>query len=69
MTGNIEPSNGAPYNSSTNTELGNKSVDQLYNIKHDRGEYDNVAEENTLIVRFLKEILKDEKAKGVGMEL
>jgi hypothetical protein len=36
---------------------------------HDRGEYDNVAVENPLIVRFMKEILQEEKNKGVGMSL
>jgi hypothetical protein len=36
---------------------------------HDRGEYDNVATENPLIVRFLKEILREEKSKGIGLSL
>ena len=65
----IEPNNGASYNSATNTELGNDRHDQLYDILHDRGEYDNIAVENPLIVRFMKEILQGEKNKGVGMEL
>ena len=65
----IEPNNGASYNSATNTELGNDRRDQLYDMVHDRGEYDNVAVENTLIVRFMKEILQEEKNKGVGMSL
>ena len=65
----IEPNNGASYNPSTNTELGNDRQDQLYDMLHDRGEYDNVAAENPLVVRFLKEILQEEKSKGVGMKL
>jgi len=40
----IEPNNGSPYNKLTRTELGNKQVDQLYDMRSDRGEYDNVAE-------------------------
>lgn len=65
----IEPNKGAAYNPSTNTELGNNFQDQLYDIKHDRGEYDNVAKDNMLIVRFLKAVLEEEKAKGIGLEL
>lgn len=65
----IEPNNGASYNSATNTELGNDRRDQLYDMVHDRGEYDNVSAENPLVVRFLKEILREEKNKGVGLSL
>jgi hypothetical protein len=36
---------------------------------HDRGEYDNVATGNPLIVRFMKEILQEEKSKGIGLSL
>jgi hypothetical protein len=49
--------------------LGNDRHDQLYDMVHDRGEYDNVATENPLIVRFLKEILQEEKSKGIGLSL
>jgi len=49
--------------------LGNDPQDQLYDMMHDRGEYDNVAAGNPLVVRFMKEILREEKAKGIGMEL
>lgn len=65
----IEPSNAVSYQPLTNTELGNNPKDQLYNMSIDRGEYDNVAEENALMVRFLKQILEEEKAKGIGMDL
>ncbi len=65
----IEPSKGLPYQRLTNIELGSNPKDQLYNIKFDKGEYDNVADENQLTVRFLKQILEEEKAKGMNMEL
>lgn len=65
----IEPSEGRAYNAATNTELGLYPHDQLYNMSIDRGEYDNVADENPLTVRFMKQILEEEKAKGIGMEL
>ncbi|MDN5292532.1 MAG: hypothetical protein PWQ06_2771 [Anaerophaga sp.] len=65
----IEPNEGAAYNPLTHTELGNDWHDQLYDMLHDRGEYDNVATGNPLIVRFLKEILREEKSKGIGLSL
>ena len=65
----ITPHNNPAYQPSTNIELGNNPEDQLYNLKYDKGEYDNVAPENPLIVRFLKQILDEEKAKGIGMDL
>lgn len=65
----IEPSNGRPYNEYTRSEFGNNPNDQLYDMRSDRGEYDNVASENQLMVDFLKQILEKEKAKGMGMEL
>jgi hypothetical protein len=36
---------------------------------YDQGKYDNVAVGNPLVVRFLKEILREAKAKGIEMEL
>lgn len=65
----IEPSNRNAYNSQTNIELGLDPKEQLYHLTIDRGEYDNVADENPLIVRFLKQILEEEKGKGIDMEL
>jgi len=64
----IEPQDGSSYNPFTNTELGNDPQDQLYDIVHDRGEYDNVAAGNPLVVRFMKEILR-KRSQGIGMEL
>jgi len=65
----IEPCNAQSYQKLTNIELGNNPDEQLYNMTIDRGEYDNVAGENPLIIRFLKQILKEEKSKGIGMDL
>lgn len=39
----IEPNNGPKYNALTNTELGNSTEPQLYNLKEDMGEKNNVA--------------------------
>lgn len=65
----IEPNKGNAYAAHTNTELGNNPEDQLYNITIDRGEYDNVAGENPLMVKFMKQLLQEEKAKGMGLKL
>ncbi len=65
----IEPNKGNAYSLHTNTELGNNPEEQLYNITIDRGEYDNVTGENPLMVKFMKQILEEEKAKGMGLEL
>ncbi|MEN6589066.1 MAG: arylsulfatase [Proteiniphilum sp.] len=65
----IEPGTGNAYAPHTNTELGNSVKDQLYNMVVDRGEYENVADENPLAVKFLKQLLEEEKAKGMGLEL
>ncbi len=65
----IEPNNGRRYNRLTNTEMGNSPEDQLYHLRYDRGEYDNMAEKNQLKVRFFRQILEEEKSKGIGMDL
>jgi len=65
----IEPNNGNAYQKLTNIEMGNSPEDQLYHLRYDRGEYDNVAEKNQLKVRFFKQILEEEKSKGVGLDL
>ncbi len=65
----IEPNQGRAYNKLTDIEFGNNPKEQLYNMRYDRGEYENVADENKLILRFMKSILEEEKSKGVGMEL
>lgn len=65
----IEPSNGRPYNRLTRTELGNRPVDQLYDMRSDRGEYDNLANKNKLILRWMKQILEEEKSRGTELDL
>lgn len=59
----INPSNGRAYNPSTNTELGNSKEPQLYNLKEDRGEKNNLAKSNPDKVEELKAILEKERAK------
>ena len=60
----LEASNLSPYNPYTNTELGNSSVDQLYYLKNDIGEKNNLATENPKILAKLKKTLSQEKEKG-----
>lgn len=59
----IEPSNRAAYNKLTNTELGNNIDPQLYNLKKDIGEKNNIAAGNNKKVEELKSILEKERAK------
>lgn len=54
----IEPNNGPKRNEMTNTELGNDPRPQLYNLKEDKMEQNNIAERNTLQIRLLSEKLK-----------
>lgn len=59
----IEPGKGARYNRLTNTELGNDTLPQLYNLKNDIGEKNNLYLENPEKLNELKEILEVEKNK------
>jgi arylsulfatase A-like enzyme len=54
----IEPGQGAKLQINTNTETGNDTLPQLYNLKRDLGEKNNVAEQNPLIVKELTELLQ-----------
>lgn len=54
----IEPNNGPKRNEMTNTELGNDPKPQLYNLKQDKMEQNNLAKRNTLQIRLLSEKLK-----------
>ncbi len=47
----IEPSNGQKLNRATNTETGNDTVPQLYDLSKDLGEVTNLAEKNTELVK------------------
>jgi hypothetical protein len=59
----IEPGNGSPYNPFVNIELGNSPEPQLYNLKADPGEKNNVAKENPLITEELSKLLEKIKNK------
>jgi arylsulfatase A-like enzyme len=60
----IEPGDGVKLDVNTNTETGNNTVPQLYNLRTDIGERNNLAFENKAIVKELTELLnkiKDNK--------
>lgn len=57
----IEPSNRSKMSVETNTELGNDKKPQLYNLKTDLGEKNNLAEANPAKLKELKELLKSVK--------
>jgi len=57
----IEPSNGSAINKNTNTELGNLTMPQLYNLAVDSFEKNNVAAENPLRTTELKALLEKVK--------
>lgn len=57
----IEPGNGRAYSSLTNTELGNDKKPQLYNLKKERGEKNNMAEKKPRKVETLKAALDKER--------
>ncbi|MDD2798066.1 MAG: arylsulfatase [Bacteroidales bacterium] len=59
----IEPSNGPKINVSTNTELGNNTLPQLYNLKTDNGETKNIAKKFPQKVEHLKALLEKMKEK------
>lgn len=59
----IEPSNGPKINVNTNTELGNLSEPQLYNLSNDAGETKNLANQYPQKVTEMKELLNKIKAK------
>ncbi len=60
----IEPGPGAKINRNTNTEMGNDTLPQLYNLKTDLGEKINMAADNPNVVMELKDLL--DKIKGDG---
>ncbi|MDL2256339.1 arylsulfatase [Parabacteroides sp. OttesenSCG-928-K15] len=59
----ISPSNGSPYSRATNTETGNSKEPQLYNLRQDKGEKNNLAADNPAKVEELKAILEKERGK------
>jgi len=60
----IEPGPGAKLQVNTNTETGNDSIPQLYNLKTDLGERNNLADKNPLIVKEYSDFLKKIRADG-----
>jgi arylsulfatase A-like enzyme len=54
----IEPGPGVKVQENTNTETGNDPMSQLYNLRTDIGEKNNVAAENQAIVKELTELLQ-----------
>lgn len=59
----IEPTNGQPKSQNTNTELGNLKAPQLYNLKDDPGEKENLADKFPERVNQLKTLLEKIKNK------
>lgn len=62
----IPAANGPAMNKQTNTELGNNpKEDQLYDLASDPGERNNIAKENTELVKDLRSKLLQEIERGV----
>lgn len=59
----IAPSKGAKFNKLTGIELGNAPSPQLYNLKSDPSEKDNLAEKHPDILKELSELLN--KLRGI----
>ena len=59
----IAPSNGPAYGKLTNIEYGNSKEPQLYKIREDRGEKNNIATKHSEKVAELNAYLESEKAK------
>lgn len=57
----IEPSNGSAINKNTNTELGNSKLPQLYDLKNDPSEKNNITEKEIERTKELKELLEKVK--------
>ena len=60
----IGPNNAPKINANTNTELGNDSVAQLYNLSSDPGERHNLAAEQPARVKAMADVL--EKIRQAG---
>lgn len=62
----IEPNNGAAYNKLTGIETGNAPAPQLYDLKNDIGEKNNLAEKYPEKVKELSALLQSIKAANSG---
>ena len=60
----IEPGNGPKVSAATGTELGRDSRPQLYNLKTDLGEKDNLAAQHPEIVEELAAMIKNIRESG-----
>jgi len=60
----IEPSKGPRMNANTNTELGNDPQPQLYDLKNDLGEKQNVAAQHPEIVKEMAALLAKIRSAG-----
>jgi arylsulfatase A-like enzyme len=54
----IEPGPGVKLQVNTNTETGNDTLPQLYNLESDLGEKNNIANQNPMIVKEMNELLQ-----------
>jgi arylsulfatase A-like enzyme len=64
----IEPGPGPRIQVNTNTETGNDPIPQLYNLKTDLGEKNNVAPQNPVIVNKLTVLLQQIREKSKTRE-
>jgi arylsulfatase A-like enzyme len=60
----IEPGQGVKLQVNTNTETGNDPLPQLYDLRSDLGEKNNVATQNPIIVKELTELLQKVRNDG-----
>jgi arylsulfatase A-like enzyme len=60
----IEPSNRPRFNKQTNTELGNDTAAQLYDLNADPGETTNVADRHPARLKELEELLRKIRQAG-----
>jgi arylsulfatase A-like enzyme len=60
----IEPSKGPSIQVTTNIELGNDPMPQLYNLKHDLKEQTNLAQQHPEVVKQLTDLLQSIREKG-----
>jgi arylsulfatase A-like enzyme len=60
----IEPSRGPKINANTNTEMGNDSAEQLYDLATDLGETRNVATQHPARVKEMSALLQKIRQQG-----
>ena len=62
----IPPYKGPAVNTFVNIELGNDSEYQLYNLKKDLGQINNLAASETDLLEKLKQKFKELRGSGYG---